>query len=74
MVEGALKRKGNRGGTCGGVLSLRLERRINEEEKTTTKIRRGLRRLPTNENHTTTNQNHAGAPKVVKEGSCYRRG
>jgi hypothetical protein len=32
-VEGALKRKGDRGGTCGGVLSLRLERRIDEEKK-----------------------------------------
>ncbi len=28
-----LKRRGDRGGTCGGVLSLRLERRIDEEKK-----------------------------------------
>jgi hypothetical protein len=32
-VEGALKRKGDRGGTCGGVLSLCLERQIDEEKK-----------------------------------------
>jgi hypothetical protein len=51
------------------VLSLRLERQISEE-KTTTKIRRGLRWPLTNENHTTTNQKHAGAMKEVMEGSC----
>jgi hypothetical protein len=73
-VEGALKRKGNRGRTCGGVLSLCLERRIDEEKKTTTKIRRGLRGPPTNENHTATNQKHAGATKEAKEGSCDRQG
>jgi hypothetical protein len=28
-----LKRNGDWGGPCGGVLSLRLERRINEEKK-----------------------------------------
>ena len=28
-----LKRRGDRGGTCGGVLSLRLERQIHEEKK-----------------------------------------
>jgi hypothetical protein len=27
-----------------------------------------------NENHTTTNQKHAGATKEVKEGSCDRQG
>ncbi len=43
-------------------------------KKSTTKIRRGLRRPPMNENHTTTNQKHAGVTKEVKEGSCYRRG
>ncbi len=43
-------------------------------KKMTTKIRRGLRQLPTNENHTTTNQKHAGATKEVKEGSCNRQG
>jgi hypothetical protein len=31
-VEGALIRRGERGRTCGGVLSLRLEQRINEEK------------------------------------------
>ncbi len=45
-----------------------------QRKKTTTKIRRGLRPLPTNENHTTTNQKHAGATKEVKEGSCDRQG
>jgi hypothetical protein len=44
------------------------------KKKKTSKICRGLRRPPTNENHTTTNQKHAGAIKEVKEGSCYRRG
>jgi hypothetical protein len=39
-----------------------------------TKIRRGLRRPPTNKNHTTTNQKHAGATKEVKEGSCNWQG
>ncbi len=72
-MGGVLKKRGDWGGTCGGVLSLRLERQIDEEKKTT-KIRRGLRRPPTNENHTTTNQKHAGATKEVKEGSCDRRG
>ncbi len=32
-VGGALKRRGDRGGTCGGVLSLCLERRIDKEKK-----------------------------------------
>jgi hypothetical protein len=32
-MGGVLKRRGDRGGTCGGVLSLRLERRIDEEKK-----------------------------------------
>jgi hypothetical protein len=31
MVGGALKRRGDRGRTCGGVLSLCLEQQINEE-------------------------------------------
>jgi hypothetical protein len=44
------------------------------KKKMTTKIRCGLRRLPMNENHTTTNQKHAGAMKEVKEGSCDRQG
>jgi hypothetical protein len=42
------------------------------KKKMTAKIRRGLRRPPTNENHTTTNLKHAGATKEVKEGSCDR--
>ncbi len=45
-----------------------------QRRKMTTKIHRGLRWPPTNENHTTTNQKHAGATKEVKEGSRYRRG
>jgi hypothetical protein len=57
----------------GGVVSL-LGAANRRRKKTTTKIRRGLRRLPTNENHITNNQKHAGTTKVVKEGSCYRRG
>ncbi len=57
----------------GGVVSL-LGVANKRRKKMTTKIRRGLRRPPTNENHTTTNQKHAGATKEVKEGSCYRRG
>jgi hypothetical protein len=44
------------------------------KKKMTTKIRRGLRWPPTNENHTTTNQKHAHATKEVKEGSCDRQG
>jgi hypothetical protein len=32
-MGGVLKRRGDRGGMCGGVLSLRLERRIDEEKK-----------------------------------------
>jgi hypothetical protein len=32
-VGAALKRRGDRGGTCGGVLSLRLERWIDKEKK-----------------------------------------
>jgi hypothetical protein len=57
----------------GGVVSL-LGVANRRRKKTTTKIRRGLRPPPTNENHTTTNQKHAGATKEVKEGSCYCRG
>jgi hypothetical protein len=57
----------------GGVVSS-LGATNRRRKKTTTKIRRGLRRPPTNENHTTTNQKHAGATKEVKEGSCVRRG
>jgi hypothetical protein len=49
----------------GGVVSsLGVANR--RRKKTTTKIRRGLRRPPTNENHTTTNLKHAGATKEVK--------
>jgi hypothetical protein len=61
-------------GCGGGVLSLCLEQQIDEEKKTTTKIRRGLRRPPMKENHTTINQKHAGATKEVKEGSCDQQG
>ncbi len=45
-----------------------------QRKKKTTKIRCGLRRPPTNKNHTTTNQKHTGATKEVKDGSCDRRG
>ncbi len=44
------------------------------KKKTTTKIRCGIRRPSTNENHTTTKQKHAGATKEVKEESCDQRG
>ncbi len=44
------------------------------KKKMTMKIHRGLRRLPRNENHTTTNQKHAGTTKEAKEGSCDRQG
>ncbi len=57
----------------GGVVSS-LGAANQQRKKTTTKIRCGLRRLLTNENHTTTNQKHAGATKEVKEGSCDWRG
>ncbi len=57
----------------GGVVSS-LGAANRRRNKTTTKIRHGLRRPPTNENHTTTNQKHAGAKKEVKDGSCDRRG
>ncbi len=57
----------------GGVVSL-LGVANQQRKKMTTKIRCGLRRPPTNENHTTTNQKHAGATKEVKEGSCDRQG
>ncbi len=57
----------------GGVVSL-LGAANQQREKTTTKIRCGLRRLPTNKHHTTTNQKHASMTKEVKEGSCYCRG
>jgi hypothetical protein len=73
-MGGVLKRKGDQGGTCGGVLSLHLEWQIDAEKKQQQKIRRGLRWPPTYENHTTTNQKHAGATKEVKKGSCDRRG
>ncbi len=57
----------------GGVVSsLGVANR--RRKKTTTKIRRGLRRPPTNKNHTTTNQKHASATKEVKEGSFDRQG
>ncbi len=32
-VGGALKRRGNQGGMCGGVLSLCLEQQIDKEKK-----------------------------------------
>ncbi len=57
----------------GGVDSL-LRAANRQRNKTTTKIRCGLRWPPTNENHTTTNQKHAGATKEVKDGSCDRQG
>jgi hypothetical protein len=57
----------------GGVVSL-LGAVNQRRNKTTTKIHRGLRQPPTNENHTTTNQKHAGAMKEVKDGSCNWRG
>ncbi len=57
----------------GGVVSL-LGAANRRRKITTTKIRPGLRRSPTNENQTTTNQKHAGATKEVKEGRCDRQG
>ncbi len=57
----------------GGVVSL-LGVVNRQRKKTTTKIRRGLRWLPTSENHTTTNQKHASATREVKKGSCNRQG
>ncbi len=57
----------------GSVVSL-LEAANQRRKKTTKKIRRGLRQPPTNENHTPTNQKHAGATKEVKKGSCDRQG
>ena len=47
-MGGVLKRRGDRGGMCGAVLSLCLERQIDEEKKMTTEIRCGLRRLQYN--------------------------
>ena len=44
------------------------------KKKNKEKIRHGLRRPPTNENHTTTNQKYANATKEVKEGSCDWQG
>jgi hypothetical protein len=55
----------NMGGGCLFAWSGKLTKK-----KTTTKIRHGLRRPPTNENHTTTNLKHASAKKEVKVGSC----
>ncbi len=55
----------------GGVVSS-LGATNQRRKKTTTKIRRGLRQPPMNENHTATNQKHASATKEVKEGSCDR--
>ncbi len=46
----------------GGVVSL-LGAVNRRRKKMMRKIRRGLRRPPTNENHTTTNQKHVGATK-----------
>ena len=57
----------------GGVVSS-LGAANRQRKKTTTKICSGLRRPPTNENHTTTNQKHANTTKEVKEGSCDQRG
>jgi hypothetical protein len=52
----------------GGVVSL-LGAVNQRRKKTTMKIHRDLRRPPMNENHTTTNQQHASATKEAKEGS-----
>ena len=57
----------------GGVVSS-LGAANRQRKRMTMKIRHGLRWPPTNENHTTTNQKHAGATKEVKEGSCDRQG
>jgi hypothetical protein len=57
----------------GGVVTV-LGAANRQRKKTTTKIRCGPRWLPTNENHTTTNQKHAGATKEVKEGGCNWQG
>jgi hypothetical protein len=57
----------------GGVVSL-LGAANRQRKKTTIKIRRGLRRPPTNENHITTNQKHTGVTKEMKEGSCNQQG
>ncbi len=57
------------GQNMGGGVSL-LGAANRRRKKTTMKIRRGLRRPPTNENHTTTNLKYAGMTKEVKEGSC----
>jgi hypothetical protein len=57
----------------GGVVSS-LGAANQQRKNTTTKIHRGLRRPPANENHTTTNQKHAGLMKEVKEGSCNHQG
>jgi hypothetical protein len=57
----------------GGVVSL-LGVANQQRKKTTMKIHRGFRQLPMNENHTTTNQKHAGATKEVKEESWDRQG
>ncbi len=73
-VEGALKRRGNRSGTCGGGCLFAWSGESTKEKNTTTKVRRGLRRLPTNENHTTTNQKHAGVTKEVRRGVATAEG
>ncbi len=57
----------------GGVVSS-LRAANQQRKKTTTKIRCGLRRPPTNKNCATTNQMHASLTKEVKEGSCDRQG
>ncbi len=57
----------------GGVVSL-LGAANQQRKKMTTKIRCGLRQLPTNENHTTTNQKLAGVTKELKEESWDQRG
>ncbi len=57
----------------GGVVSS-LGAANRQRKKTTTKMHRGLRRPPTNENHTTTNHKAPGTTKEVKEGSCNWQG
>ncbi len=57
----------------GGVVSL-LGAANQRRKELTMKICRSLKWPLTNENHTTTNQKHAGVTKEAKEGSCNRRG
>ncbi len=69
-IEEERRRGGN---MWGGVVSL-LGAANQWRKNTTTKIHCRLRRPPTNENHTTTNQKHAGVTEEVKKGSCDRQG